>query len=95
MATGFILQFENTNIASYEATTKELGLRAGSNENWPPGIVSHTAGVSGTTLCVVDVWESEAAFGKYREERLGPALVKTGMPTPKVTKFEIHNRFPQ
>lgn len=95
MAIGFILQFDDTNITAYEATAKALGLQMGSTDNWPPGILSHVAGMSGTTLCVVDVWESEALFTKYRETRLVPAFAKTRMPAPRITKFEVHNTFVQ
>jgi len=91
MAAGFILQFDNTNITAYEGTVKALGQQIGSSDNWPTGLLSHVAGMSATTLCVVDVWESEALFGKYRETRLVPAFVKTGMPAPRITNFEVHN----
>jgi hypothetical protein len=32
---------------------------------------------------VVDVWESEAAFGQFMQERLGPALQRAGVPVPE------------
>jgi len=68
------MQFENTSLDKYDAVMKELGLKLDSNSNWPEEILSHTAGSAGSTLVVVDVWESEAGFSKYRETRLGPAF---------------------
>ena len=96
MAIGMILQFDNIGHDKYDAVMKELGLKLGSNAGWPDGVVSHMAGKSATGLTVVDIWESEAHFGKFRETKLGPALAKVGgMPEPKVSTFTIHNRFPQ
>jgi hypothetical protein len=58
--------------------------------------VTHSAGKTATGWCVVDVWESEAHFGKFRETRLGPAFAKVGgIPEPKVTTFQVYNRFPK
>ena len=95
MAIGIIMQFDGLTQTKYEAVMKELNLKLHADANWPEGIVSHTAGKSPNGWCVVDVWESEAAFGKFRETRLQPAFGKVGnMPEPKVTKFEVQNRFP-
>jgi hypothetical protein len=96
MAVGFILEFANVGQDKYEAIMKEVGLKIGSNANYPDGILTHTAGKSPNGWCVVDIWESEAAFGKFRETRLGPAFAKVGgVPEPKVTTFQVHNRFPR
>ena len=88
-------QFDGIGEDKYNAIMKELGLKQGSNGNWPEGVISHVAGKAGSSFIVVDVWESEAAFGKFRETRLGPAFAKVGgMPEPKVTTFTVANRFP-
>jgi hypothetical protein len=95
MAVGFVLQFDKMGKDKYEAVMKELGLKLGSNANWPEGIISHSAGKTPTGTCVVDIWESEAAFGKFREAKLAAAFKKVGgVPEPKVTTFEVWNRFP-
>jgi hypothetical protein len=45
---------------------------------------------------VVDTWESEAHFGRFMESRLKPAFDKvSGLPEPKVTTFQLVNRFPK
>jgi len=96
MAIGFVLQFDKIGMDKYEAVMKEIGLRVGSNEGWPEGIISHVVGKTETGMCVVDVWESEAAFGKYRETKLGPAFAKVGgMPEPRITMFQLHNKYPR
>jgi hypothetical protein len=90
-----IMQFEGADQAKYEAVMKEIGLKLHANSNWPDGILTHTAGKTATGFCVVDLWESEAAFGKFLETKLKPAFGKVGgMPEPKVTTFAVFNRFP-
>jgi hypothetical protein len=95
MAAGFVLDFANMGQDKYDAVMKELGLVVGSNANYPQGILSHVAGKTPGGWCVVDVWESEAAFGRFRETRLGPAFAKVGgIPDPRVTTFQVYNKFP-
>jgi heme-degrading monooxygenase HmoA len=96
MAIGFILQFDKVGQDKYEAVMKELGLKLNSNGNWPEGILSHVAGKSEMGMCVVDVWESEEAFRRFRESKLGPAFAKVGgLPEPKITAFQVFNKFPR
>jgi hypothetical protein len=97
MAVGFILQFGNMGQDKYDAVMKELGLSVNSNAgNWPDGVLTHTAGKTAAGWCVVDVWDSEAAFGKFRETRLAPAFKKVGgIPEPTVTTFQVYTRFPR
>ncbi len=92
MSVAFVLQFDGVGQDKYEAVVRELGLdRMGAS--WPEGILGHTAGKSVNGWCVVDIWESEAAFTKFRESRLAAAMKKVGgFPEPKVTTFQVYNR---
>ena len=52
----------------------------------------------GDTLKVLDIWESEEAFGAFAESRLGPGVAETlgddapdGPPQPKFT--DLHNAY--
>ena len=93
MSVTFVLHFNNLGQDKYDAALTELGLdRTGAK--WPDGILSHTAGKTANGWCVVDVWESEAAFAAFRESRLQPAFAKLGIPEPGVTTFEVYNRYP-
>ncbi len=95
MAIGFIMQFENMSTAKYDAIAKELGYKLHSNGNYPLGILSHMTGKTPTGLVVIDVWDSEQEFGAFLEGKLKPAFAKVGgVAEPKVTTFEVHNRFP-
>ncbi len=40
----------------------------------PKGLIVHLAFETPTGMRVVDVWESEAEFDRFREERLRPAM---------------------
>ena len=96
MPVGFVLQFDKIGTDKYDAIMKELGLKLGSNSNWPDGILFHTSGKTDTGMSVVDIWESEEHFARFREAKLGPAFAKVGgIPEPKVTTFQVHNKFPK
>lgn len=95
MSIGFVLQFDGMGKDKYEAVMKELNLKYNSNGGWPEGVISHVAGTVPNGFLVVDVWESEAAFGRFNETKLQPAFQKVGgMPQPKVTTFQVVNKFP-
>lgn len=92
MAVMFSMEFTGVGIDKYDAVMKELGLDKKAAK-WPKGIISHAAGKSQDGMCVVDVWESEAAFGTFREKQLMPAFQKVGgMPEPRVTVSKVHLR---
>jgi hypothetical protein len=95
MAIGFIMQFDNMTTDKYDAIAKELGYRLHSNGGYPLGVLSHVIGKTQTGIVVVDVWDSEKDFGTFLETQLKPAFAKvSGISEPKVTTFEVHNRFP-
>ena len=48
----------------------------GTHENPPDGLIVHVATQTADGVHVVDVWESEAAFGKFRDNQLLPAMQK-------------------
>ncbi len=91
MAIGLIMQFTGVRREQYDAVMDKLGLTG----NWPQGIVSHVAGGTDGGWVVVDVWESREQFDAFFEARLKPAFQAAGgLPEPKVTVFEVHNRYP-
>lgn len=93
MSVAFVLEFSNMGQDKYDAVRRELGLdRIGAK--WPDGILGHTAGKSANGWCVVDIWESEAAFAKFRQSRLEAAFTKVGgVPEPRVTTFQVYDRY--
>jgi hypothetical protein len=62
-----------------DAILRELGL-----SNRPaPGQMFHVEGTVNGNIRVVDVWESEEAFGQFMQERLGPAFQRAGVQMPE------------
>jgi hypothetical protein len=60
----------------------------------PAGGLAHLAYWQGGDNYNVDVWESEAAFAAFGEQRLGPALAKVGVAVePEVTFHPAHEVF--
>lgn len=55
-------------LAAYDAIVAELGDEA------PPGRLCHLTGLVHGKLRVIEVWESEEACRRFREERLRPAM---------------------
>jgi heme-degrading monooxygenase HmoA len=93
MAVMMIMDAPEGTIDEYERTNEIMGLHG--DEDAPEGLIQHVAASDGNGLLIVDVWESEDAFGRFYEQRLGPALEQTGVaasagePTPPM---QVHNR---
>jgi heme-degrading monooxygenase HmoA len=93
MAVMMVMEAPEGTIEEYERTNEIMGLRG--DQDAPQGLIQHVAASDGNGLVIVDVWESEDAFGRFYEERLGPALEQTGVassagePTPPM---QVHNR---
>jgi hypothetical protein len=96
MAVGFVMQFSGVGNDDYDAAMRNLELESpavtGVANDWPIGIISHTAGPTDKGWCVVDIWESQERFDSFMTSRLGPAMGKAGLPEPQVTPFEVYNR---
>jgi heme-degrading monooxygenase HmoA len=66
----------------------------------PEGLIVHTAGFDGDVFRIVDVWETEAHFTKFRDERLMPAVEKmmaerpSGGPPARESTYELHDILP-
>jgi hypothetical protein len=62
--------------------------------NSPEGGISHVTWWEGDDCHNIDAWESEAAFGSFGENRLGPAMGQAGVTvTPEVTFHDAHEVF--
>lgn len=60
-------------------------------ERPPEGGYSHVTWWEGNDCHNIDAWESEAAFGAFGENRLGPAMAKLGIAVePEVTFHPAH-----
>ena len=63
-------------------------------EQTPIGGLAHLSWWEGDDNHNMDAWESEEAFGRFGEDRLGPAMAKVGVTTqPEVTFHPAHEVF--
>ncbi|HEY4990492.1 MAG TPA: hypothetical protein VFC16_06655 [Nakamurella sp.] len=58
--------------ADLEAVSADLG----THDNPPDGLVVHVATATADGVRVVDIWESQAAFEKFRDDQLMPSMQK-------------------
>jgi hypothetical protein len=57
----------------------------------PTGLLVHVAGPTDEGVRIIDVWESEEAWERFRAERLAPAIAALGGPSrPEPTFRELH-----
>src|SRR5205823_5605813 len=91
MAWASVQDNEGLTLDIYDRVTAELG------DDPPAGLIVHTAGTHGNGVRIIDVWESEDAWTRFRDERLGPAVAKVVGPDamaqgpPPVDAMEVHN----
>ena len=87
MAVTMEVEFEGT-PEDYDKVNEILDVK----NNPPDGMIIHTGAKAGDKMRVIDVWESQEAFGKFAEERLGPAIAEAMGPDgpsvePKFTEL--------
>jgi hypothetical protein len=93
MAIGQILQFSGASIDKYDAVRTELGWEGETGK--PAGILAHAAGSTDDGFCVIEWWDSEAAWDTFFADRLMPAFQNVGdIPQPEMTRFEVHASYP-
>jgi hypothetical protein len=71
MAIVMTMDFPAT-TAQYDKVNERIGIA----EKPPEGLIVHASGVTQGGMRTVDVWESEEAFNKFQQERLGPAVAE-------------------
>lgn len=59
----------------------------------PPGLIFHSTGFTEGQAHTFDIWESEAAFQAFMQDRLQPELEKAGITgsTPDIMTYPVHN----
>jgi hypothetical protein len=91
VAWAYVQDAEGFTLDDYDRVTAELG------DDPPEGLIVHVAGEHGGKVRIIDVWESQDAFLRFQEERLGPAIAKVMGPDamaqgpPPTEPLEVHN----
>lgn len=73
MAWALIQKATEMKWSDYERVSEAVGV----DTNPPAGLIVHAAGEVDGKWQSVDVWESQADYDRFREERLMPAVIKT------------------
>jgi hypothetical protein len=74
----------------YDAVRAECGWL----DRAPDGGIAHLAWWDGDDNHNMDAWESEEAFARFGEQRLGPAMAKVGVSSqPQVSFHPAHEVF--
>jgi hypothetical protein len=81
--------FEGVTLGHYDQLLAEAGYRP--KGPGAPGCIFHHAVKTDSGFRVVDVWESQEAFDKFAQERLGPLAQEFGLAPPSVSIAEVHN----
>jgi hypothetical protein len=91
VAVTFVLDIPGGTAEQYDSVMEKIGL-AGPNPPLPEGGLFHLAYVTESGWRVIDVWESEEAFGRFFAERLGDALASAEVPMSEPPRFyQVHN----
>ena len=75
MAVGMLQTAEMFTKEMYDQITEKMfGHSPMRPEESPEGLIVHSAGQGESGWYVYDIWESEAAFQRFMDEKLGPAV---------------------
>ncbi len=90
MAWAYVQDME-VSLEDYDRVAAEVGDEA------PQGLIVHVAGSHGNGVRIIDVWESEEAWTRFRDDRLRPAIEKALGPDamaqgpPQIDPLEVHH----
>jgi hypothetical protein len=93
MAVAIVMEMPGFGTEVYDAVNEKMNV----NDDPPAGLICHTAGhTADGTWRIFDVWESQEAYDRFSDERLGPAIneVTQGQAPagePRQDSYELHN----
>jgi hypothetical protein len=92
MVQEFTVESGDTSTTNYDSVKERLNVDA----DPPQGLILHTAGFTGTGIFrIFDVWESEEAWQRFRDERLAaavqPVIEAGGNPPSAEYTYELHD----
>ncbi|HEX2119688.1 MAG TPA: hypothetical protein VHF91_10935 [Acidimicrobiales bacterium] len=90
MAVAVQLDFRGGTLEQYDQVIEKMGFQPGGPGG--PGGLFHWVTRTEDGIRVTDVWESQAAFDAFAQEKIGPITQEVGVPNPpEVQVFEVHN----
>ena len=82
MAYSLTLVFDGLTQDEYWNVNTHLGISRGSKEGYPPGLIVHAGGTSGSGIIVTEIWDSKASHEAFMASRLGAALQAVNVTPP-------------
>ncbi|HZQ78647.1 MAG TPA: hypothetical protein VFE55_15030 [Acidimicrobiia bacterium] len=90
MAIAVQLDFDGATLEQYDEVVQKMGFLP--NGKGEPGGLFHWVTRTATGIRVTDVWESQAAFERFAQEKIGPLTAAVGLTSPpQITLYEVHN----
>ena len=89
MAVLMTIEVPGGTTAKYDRANEILGI-AGERDA-PPGLITHTCGITDDGILVADVWESIGALDDFLHNRLGAAMAAAEMPDATPQTSPVHN----
>jgi hypothetical protein len=87
MAFAFYMHFPGIGRDQYDKVIKEVDLK----DSPPQGLISHVAGPLDAGWCVMDVWESQTAFERFRKEKLDRAMQNANIRPDESKIINVYN----
>ena len=84
-----LIEVDDTGTDVYDRIAAEMPEHAGDASDYP--WLQHSMATNGTGIVVADLWPSEEAFGRFAEQRIGPAAQKHGMGPMRMQTLKVHN----
>jgi hypothetical protein len=84
------MEVPGATTAQYDRANEIMGIHGDADA--PEGLVQHVAASDGSSLVIVDLWDSEEALGLFVKDRLAPALAEVGLRAEgEARKLPVHN----
>jgi heme-degrading monooxygenase HmoA len=84
-----LIEVDDTSTDVYDRMAAEMPEHAGDASGYPWR--QHSVATDGSGFVVADLWPSEEAFGRFAEQRIGPAAQQHGMGPMRQKTMKVHN----
>ncbi len=85
-----LIEVDDTSTDVYDRMAADMPEHTGDPSGYP--WLQHSVATDGSGFVVADVWASEEAFGRFAEQRIGPAAQKHSMGPMRQRTLKVHNR---